>query len=67
VYSEKFRGAASITVFDGICQFSHNFEKNTCQHCNIKGTLPYLELRPGSLSVIVQKLLVIAGDPVTVV
>ena len=26
---------------------SVNFEKNACQHCNIEGTLPYLELRQG--------------------
>ena len=51
LYNEKFRGAY-ITVFDGICQFLN---------------LPYLELRPGSQSVIVPNLPVIAGDPVTVV
>jgi len=34
---------------------------------SIKGTLPYFELRLGTQSVKVQKLLVIAGDPVIVV
>ena len=57
VYNEKFRGANYITVFDGVCQ-----NKNTC---NIKGTLPYIELRPGLQSVTIQKLP--AGDPMTVV
>jgi len=45
---------------------SHNFEKNTYKLCHVKGTLPYLELRPGSRSVTIQKLPVIAGDPVTI-
>jgi len=41
-----------------------------CQHCNIESTLPYLELMPylelspGSQSLTVQKLPVIASDVV---
>jgi len=59
VCNEKFSGAMCPSI-------SHNFEKNTCKHCNIKGTSPYLELKPGSRSVTIQKLPVIAGDPVTI-
>ena len=56
VSGEKFRGATYITVFDGIGQFLITL-RQTCQHCNIKGTSPYLELRPGSQSVNVQNYL----------
>jgi len=40
---------------------SDNLEENACQQCSIKDTSPYLELRPGSPTVSIQKLPVIAG------
>jgi len=40
---------------------SDNLEENSCQRCSIKDTLPYLELRPGSPTVSIQKLPVIVG------
>jgi len=61
VYNEKFRGSTYIIVFDGVCNF--NFEKIL----EMLRASPYLELRSGPRSVTIQKLPVIAGDPVTVV
>ena len=40
---------------------SDNLEENACQQCNIKDTSSYLELRPGSQTVSIQKLPEIVG------
>ena len=61
VYNEKFRGATYIIVFDGVCNF--NFQKIL----EMLRASPYLELRSDPRSVTIQKLPVIADDPVTVV
>jgi len=56
-YNWKFRGATVLMASVS----SDNFEENACQQCNINDTLSYLELRPGSPTVSIQKLPVIVG------
>jgi len=60
-----------LSLVNRICQFLTTLRKTlACQHCNIESTLPYLELMPylelspGSQSLTVQKLPVIASDVV---
>jgi len=48
VYNEKFRSATYIRWH---LSTYHNFVKNTCKHCNVKGISPYLELRPCRLMI----------------
>ena len=61
VYNWKFRGAR-ISLCCGICQFLTTLRKMLVNSVIlIKDTSPYLELRPGSPTVSIQKLPVIVG------
>jgi len=61
VYNWKFRGA-TISLCCGICQFLTTLRKMLVNSIIlIKDTSPYLELRPGSPTVSIQKPPVIVG------